>query len=214
MRYRMLPFTAIVAAGLCGCEPAGTEDAGPTSRPAPPQAAEPEREPAAEAPAETPASKEDETMATLEVTSPSFAHEAAIPMEFTCDGADVSPAMSWTAGPEGTQSYALIMDDPDAPRAEPWVHWVMWNIPQPGLVDAIPAQETLEDGTRQGMNTWPKCGYGGPCPPSGTHRYYFKIYALDTTLDLPSSTDKKTLLKAMDGHILAEGVLMGTYKRQ
>ncbi|MDY7109994.1 MAG: YbhB/YbcL family Raf kinase inhibitor-like protein [Planctomycetota bacterium] len=208
MRYRMLPFMTIVAAGLCGCEQAGTDEPQPATQPAAPA------EPAASEPAQTPERKEGEVMATLEVTSPSFAHEGPIPMEFTCDGADVSPALSWTAGPDGTAGYALIMDDPDAPREEPWVHWVAWNIPEPSLVDAIPARETLDDGMRQGMNTWPKLGYRGPCPPGGTHRYYFKVYALDTTLDLPSSTDKDALFQAMEGHILAEGVLMGTYQRQ
>ena len=201
MRFMILPFMTIVAVGLgvVGCEQA-EQTAEPTTQPAQPPADE------------TPQQKEGEVMAQLQVTSPSFVHEGAIPLEFTCDGADVSPALSWTAGPEGTASYALIMDDPDAPRGT-WVHWVVWNIPQPSLVDAIPAQEALDDGTMQGMNSWPKRGYGGPCPPSGTHRYYFKVYALDATLDLPASTNKDALLKAMKGHILAQGELMGTYKR-
>jgi len=200
MRFMSLPFMTIVAVGLgvAGCEQA-EQTTEPAGQPAPPAA-------------ETPQQKEGEVMAQLQVTSPSFAHEGAIPLEFTCDGADVSPALSWTAGPDSTASYALIMDDPDAP-GRTWVHWVVWNIPQPSLVDAIPAQETLDDGTMQGMNSWPKRGYGGPCPPSGTHRYYFKVYALDAKLDLPSATNKEALLKAMEGHILAEGELMGTYQR-
>jgi Raf kinase inhibitor-like YbhB/YbcL family protein len=204
----ILPFMTIVAVGLgvAGCEQA-EQTAEPTAQP---EVTEPAQPPADET--SQPQEKEGEVMATLQVTSPSFAHEGAIPLEFTCDGADVSPALSWTAGPEGTQSYALIMDDPDAPRGT-WVHWVAWNIPRPSLVDAIPAQEALDDGTMQGMNSWPKCGYGGPCPPSGTHRYYFKVYALDATLDLPPSTNKEALLKAMEGHVLAEGELMGTYQR-
>jgi Raf kinase inhibitor-like YbhB/YbcL family protein len=211
MRYKILPFITVVMLGLgvIGCEKA-EQTAEPTTQPAQPEVTEPAPPPAAESPQQQ--EKEGEVMATLEVTSPSFTHEGAIPLEFTCDGADVSPALSWTAGPEGTQSYALIMDDPDAPRGT-WVHWVVWNIPQPSLVDAIPAREALDDGTMQGMNSWPKRGYGGPCPPSGTHRYYFKVYALDATLDLPASTNKEALLKAMEGHILAQGELMGTYQR-
>ncbi len=183
------------------------------------EAAELVKEPAAEPIEEmttSPADAAEESgvgeMATLEVTSAQFEHEAAIPLEYACDGAEVSPPLEWSAGPEGTQSYALIMDDPDAPRGT-WVHWVVWNIPQPSLVDVIPAREKLDDGTMQGMNSWPKLGYGGPCPPSGTHRYFFKIYALDISLDLPSETTKEDLLRVMEGHILAQGELMGTYAR-
>ena len=201
MRFMIIPFMTIVALGLgvAGCEKT-EQTTEPTGQPAQPQADA------------TSQQKEGEVMAKLQVTSPSFAHEGAIPLEFTCDGADVSPALSWTDGPDGTASYALIMDDPDAPRGT-WVHWVAWNIPNPSLVDAIPAQETLDDGTMQGMNSWPRLGYGGPCPPSGSHRYYFKVYALDAKLDLPPATNKEALLKAMEGHILAQGELMGTYQR-
>ncbi len=150
---------------------------------------------------------------TLEVTSTEFVHLGSIPAKYTCEGEDESPPLQWSEGPEGTASYALIMDDPDAPRGT-WVHWVAWNIPRPGLIDAISAQEKLDDGTMQGMNSWPKLGYGGPCPPSGTHRYFFKIYALDTTLNLPATTDKQALLAAMEGHILGQGELIGVYARQ
>lgn len=153
-------------------------------------------------------------MAELTVKSSAFEHEGPIPREYTCDGADVSPPLSWDDGPAGTQCYALIMDDPDAPGPQPWVHWVAWNIPGPALVDVIPKQATMDDGMMQGMNSWPKVGYGGPCPPSGTHRYYFKVYALDTDLDLGSATTKEMLLAAMANHILAQGELMGTYQRQ
>jgi Raf kinase inhibitor-like YbhB/YbcL family protein len=153
-------------------------------------------------------------IAALLVMSDSFTNGEAIPMEFTCDGADASPPLTWTPGPAGTESYALIMDDPDAPNGT-WTHWVAWNIPEPMLLDAIPAEAVLEDGIRQGMNSWPKLGYGGPCPPqdTGAHRYYFQIYALDAELDLPSTTTKDDLLAAMHGHILAAGELMGMYDR-
>jgi Raf kinase inhibitor-like YbhB/YbcL family protein len=151
----------------------------------------------------------------MDITSPRFEHEAEIPLEYTCDGADVSPPLQWAAGPQGTKSYALIMDDPDAPNRT-WVHWVIWNIPEPKLTDVIPLEPTLENGIAQGTNSWGKIGYGGPCPPppTGRHRYFFKIYALDTTLDFPPSTTKEQLLDAMEGHILAQGELMGTYARQ
>jgi Raf kinase inhibitor-like YbhB/YbcL family protein len=151
-------------------------------------------------------------MASLDVTSIAFTHEGEIPREFTCDGADVSPPLEWAEGPEGTASYALIMDDPDAP-GRTWVHWVAWNIPEPRLTDGIPPRDLLDDGLAQGTNSWTRIGYGGPCPPSGTHRYFFKVYALDSTLSLPATTRKEDLLQAMDGHILAQGELMGRYER-
>ncbi len=147
---------------------------------------------------------------TMTVTSSALRHEAAIPRQYTCDGKDISPPLEWTAGPEGTASYALIMDDPDAP-GKTWVHWVAWNIPGTGLPEAVTPVAT---DIAQGMNSWPRTGYGGPCPPSGTHRYFFKVYGLDTKLDLGAKTTKQDLLDAMDGHILAQGELMGTYSRQ
>jgi Raf kinase inhibitor-like YbhB/YbcL family protein len=151
----------------------------------------------------------------LTITSPAFAHQAAIPIRYTCDGEDLSPPLEWSDPPPGTESLALVADDPDAPRGT-WVHWVIYNIPAQarGLPEALPADLELADGSVQGRNSWPKTGYGGPCPPSGTHRYYFKLYALDTMLDLESGESKKSLLQAMKGHILAEAQLLGTYARK
>jgi len=143
----------------------------------------------------------DDAMA-LQVTSTAFEHESDIPAQFTCEGDDVAPPLAWTAGPDGTRSYALIMDDPDAPGGT-WVHWVAWNIKRTSLPAAA----------AEGMNSWKRTGYGGPCPPSGTHRYYFKVYALDAELSLDATTTKGELLRAMEGHILAQGQLMGRYRR-
>ncbi len=146
----------------------------------------------------------------MNVTGPTFEHAKPIPSKYTCDGDDVSPPLAWTAGPEGTVGYALIMDDPDAPRGT-WVHWVAWNIRAISLPESVSPLESAS--LSQGQNSWPKPGYGGPCPPSGTHRYYFKLYALDRDLDLGPETDKDALLSAMEGHVLARGELMGTYAR-
>jgi Raf kinase inhibitor-like YbhB/YbcL family protein len=151
----------------------------------------------------------------LGLTSSSFKDGSAIPSRFTCDGANVSPDLGWSGAPANTKSFALISDDPDAP-AGTWVHWVAWNIPSTstGFKESVPPTAKLADGTMQGMTDFRKPGYGGPCPPSGTHRYYFKLYALDGTLTLPASTTKADLVAAMAGHILAETSLMGTYSRQ
>lgn len=155
-----------------------------------------------------------EAVMSIQLTSPAFAHEESIPAQYTCSGSDISPALSWGEPPAGTQSFALIMDDPDAP-AGTWVHWVVFNIPASarGLAEALPPGETLPDGGVQGRNSNGNIGYNGPCPPSGTHRYFFKFYALGEMLGLSPGADKGELLKAMEGHILAEGELMGTYSR-
>ena len=152
---------------------------------------------------------------TIAVTSPAFKEGGMIPSKYTCDGANISPPLKWEGAPEGTKSIALISDDPDAPVGT-WVHWVMWNIPADAkeLVENVPPDPDLPNGSRQGITDFRRPGYGGPCPPSGTHRYYFKIYALDTKLDLAGRSTKADLLKAMQGHILAEGQLMGKYKRR
>jgi Raf kinase inhibitor-like YbhB/YbcL family protein len=152
---------------------------------------------------------------TIQVSSPAFQEGGMIPAKYTCDGNDTSPPLHWEPVPEGTQSIALICDDPDAPGGM-WVHWVMWNVPPAAreLAENVPAKPELPDGSRQGISDFRRPGYGGPCPPSGVHRYYFKVYALDAILDLPSSTRKADLLKAMKGHILAEGQLMGKYSRR
>jgi Raf kinase inhibitor-like YbhB/YbcL family protein len=150
----------------------------------------------------------------LELTSTALAPGQPIPRKYTCDGENVSPPLRWSDLPQGTQSLAFICDDPDAP-AGTWVHWVLYNLPAKAraLVEAVPANADLPDGSRQGKNGWGRLGYGGPCPPSGTHRYFFKLYALDTVLGLASGADKSQLLQAMEGHILAQTELMGTYKR-
>ena len=151
----------------------------------------------------------------ISVSSSAFQEGGTIPAKYTCDGNDVSPPLKWTGVPEATKSLALISDDPDAPMGT-WVHWVMWNIPPSAreLVENMPPKPELPDGSRQGISDFRRPGYGGPCPPSGVHRYYFRIYALDTVLDLSTSTRKADLLKAMKGHILAEGQLMGRYSRR
>ena len=148
----------------------------------------------------------------LSVSSSAFAHEQAIPARFTCDGEDLSPPLSWSPGPDGTVSYALIVEDPDAPGGT-WIHWVAWNLVEPRLREALPPTEELPDGARQGRNSWKRAGYGGPCPPSGTHRYFFRVSALDTTLDLPPDADADALRATMRGHVLAQGELLGLYTR-
>lgn len=151
----------------------------------------------------------------LTLTSTSFVADGRIPALYTCDGQDISPALAWEGMPPETESFALIMDDPDA-SVGTWVHWVIYNIPAGagGLAEALPGDPELPDGSLQGQNSWPRSGYGGPCPPSGTHRYFFKLYALDTSLALaPDRTDKATLLDAIAGHVIAEATLMGTYQR-
>lgn len=148
------------------------------------------------------------------VKSSAFVEGGMIPKKYTCDDADVSPPLSWNSVPEGTKSLALICDDPDAPVGT-WVHWVLFNLPAnvKELPENVPPQMILSNGTKQGMNDFRKIGYGGPCPPGGTHRYYFKLYALDTELSLEGSIKKADLLRAMQGHVLAEGQLMGKYQR-
>ena len=150
----------------------------------------------------------------FELTSVIIAHEQPIPVHYSCDGEDLSPPLDWNDPPASTQSFALIMDDPDAPGGT-WVHWVVYNIPaeERNLLEKIPPEAQLSNGTMQGVNSWGKVGYGGPCPPSGTHRYFFKLYALDTTLSLDENAGKDEVLAAMEGHILAEAELMGTFSR-
>lgn len=151
----------------------------------------------------------------MEVKSTAFQEGAMIPKAYTCDGKDMSPQLSWSGVPAGTKSIALIMDDPDAPRGT-WVHWVLFNMPPEttSLSENVPRTASLSNGALQGNNSWPKLGYGGPCPPGGTHRYYFKLYALDIVLPLKAGVAKAQLLKAMEGHILGEGQLMGKYSRK
>ena len=160
-------------------------------------------------------SKEKGVKMTIQISSPAFNEGQPIPKKHTCEGPDVSPVLKWTNAPEGTKSFALICDDPDAPMGT-WVHWVIFNLPPEtrGLSENISKKSVLENGAKQGVSDFKRPGYGGPCPPPGKpHRYLFKLYALDTMLDLKETATKKDLEKAMQGHILAQGELMGTYKR-
>ncbi len=150
----------------------------------------------------------------MKLSSPAFKDGAAIPRVHTCDDRDISPALKWEGAPQGVKSFALICDDPDAPRGT-WVHWVIFNIPpdKQELPENLPTKDSLTDGTKQGKNDFGNIGYGGPCPPGGTHRYFFKLYALDASVQLQAGCTKAQLLDAMKGHILAEAQLMATYKR-
>ncbi|MHC4337023.1 MAG: YbhB/YbcL family Raf kinase inhibitor-like protein [Planctomycetota bacterium] len=151
----------------------------------------------------------------IKITSSAFEDEGLIPAKYTCDGEDISPPLQWDAVPEGTKSVALICDDPDAPIGT-FVHWVLFNLPADTkeLAEGIPKGTTLPNGAQQGTSDFGRIGYGGPCPPSGTHRYFFRIYALDTQLALAPGARKPDLLNTMQGHILAQGQLMGKYKRR
>jgi len=150
----------------------------------------------------------------IKITSPAFEEGGMIPEVYTCDGIDISPPLKWSSVPQGTKTLALICDDPDAPIGT-WVHWVIYNIPGDisELPENIPPEQEIKNGGIQGMNDSRKIGYGGPCPPGGTHRYFFRIYALDTEVDLQPGATKSQLLNAMEGHILAKGQLMGRYSR-
>ncbi len=152
--------------------------------------------------------------AEMDLNSQAFRPGGMIPAKYTCDGADISPPLTLPDPPAGTKSFALIMDDPDAPVGT-WVHWVIWNIPATtrALEENIPKTASLPNGARQGTNDFKRIGYGGPCPPSGTHRYFFKLYALDTTLNLPPETTKSVLEDTMRGHILVQADLIGKYTR-
>jgi len=150
----------------------------------------------------------------LKLTSSAFKEGEAIPRGYTCDGANVSPPLEWTGVPTTAKTLAIIADDPDAP-AGTWVHWVVYNLPAEGLglIENTPQTETLNGGGLQGKNDFGKIGYGGPCPPSGTHRYFFKIYVLDGELALKSGATKAEVEKAMEGHIIGQAQLMGTFRR-
>ena len=151
----------------------------------------------------------------MKLETSAFSQGQAIPQQFTCDGQDRSPALNWSGAPQNTKTFALIADDPDAP-AGTWVHWVIFNLPASAnsLPEAIPQTDTAAGGT-QGRNDFGKIGYNGPCPPPGKpHRYFFKLYALDTTLNLNVGAKKADVERAMQGHILAHAELMGTYQRK
>jgi len=146
--------------------------------------------------------------------SRAFDNDSRIPERYTCDGDDLSPPLRWSNQPASTMSFAIVMDDPDAPSGT-FVHWVIWNIGAGAteLEESVPPSADLPDGRHQGVNSARATGYRGPCPPSGTHRYFFKLYALDSRLDLPSVANKEQLLAAMVGHILGQAELMGRYSR-
>jgi Raf kinase inhibitor-like YbhB/YbcL family protein len=154
----------------------------------------------------------------MQLTTTAFDHEGRIPKKYTCEGDDLSPPLAWTDPPQGSKSFALIVDDPDAPDpAKPqmvYVHWVLYNIPAgTSGIDENASRSKLPDGTQTGINDYEKAAWGGPCPPIGRHRYFFKLYALDTVLSGLSSPSKKDLENAMRGHILAQAELMGTYQK-
>ena len=150
----------------------------------------------------------------LQLVSSAFSEGGQIPPQYTCDGKDASPPLSWSGVPEGARSLALVCDDPDASKT--WVHWVIFDLPPAakGLPEAVATRAEVAGGGAQGTNDFRKVGYGGPCPPSGTHRYFFKLYALDKELKLSSKATKADLERAMKGHVLAEAALMGRYARR
>jgi Raf kinase inhibitor-like YbhB/YbcL family protein len=152
---------------------------------------------------------------TITLTSTAFQEGQTIPKQHTADGKDVSPPLAWADPPQGTKSFAVICDDPDAPR-KTWVHWVLFYLPAEArsLEEGVPAKDTLTNGARQGKNDFGNAGYGGPSPPPGKpHRYFFRLYALDAPLNLAAGATKDQLVAAMKGHVLAEGQLMGRYGR-
>lgn len=153
-------------------------------------------------------------MLEITVLSSAFTMGAAIPPRYSCEGQDISPPLEWQGIPANTESIAVLCDDPDAPVGD-WVHWVLFNLPPDitGLPEAVPAHRHLDNGAVQGLNDFRRTGYGGPCPPSGTHRYVFKVFALDTMLTLGPETTKQMLLEAMKGHILGQGALTGNFTR-
>jgi Raf kinase inhibitor-like YbhB/YbcL family protein len=231
MRRKMFFIALVLAVGLAGCakatplptkvpelaptatvQPAEVPPSvtsAPTATSAPTVAAAPTATPLES----TSTPEPTEVVMPFEITSEAFDHEAAIPEKYTCDGDDISPPLAWTDPPDGTQSLALISDDPDAPGGT-WVHWVVYNLPADarGLPEAIAGDGDLPGGVH-GMNSWPRAEYGGPCPPSGTHRYFFTLYAVDTTLALEPGASKADVIGALEGHVLAEKTLMGTYQR-
>jgi Raf kinase inhibitor-like YbhB/YbcL family protein len=154
----------------------------------------------------------------LTLSSSSFTHQGEIPSKYTCEGDDVSPPLSWSAVPKGTKSLALIVDDPDAPDPKApkmtWVHWVLYNLPpaQAELPENV-TSGALPQGTREGLNDWKRPGYGGPCPPIGRHRYFHKLYALDTVLPDLGAATRADLEQAMEGHVIEKAELIGTYEK-
>lgn len=151
----------------------------------------------------------------FQLKSNAFQNEGNIPPRFTCEGDNVSPELTWTGAPQGTRSFALVVHDPDAPRAGGYTHWLVFNIPASitHIAENAPKQTNLPGGGVQGRNDGGNVGYTGPCPPSGTHRYYFRLYAVDKELELKDGADKASLEQALKGHVLGETEFMGRYKR-
>ncbi len=162
------------------------------------------------------APRDDSPTSRLVLISGAFAGGAAIPARHSCEGENVSPPLEWTGVPVGTRSFALVCEDPDAPRGT-WVHWVLWNLPADAveLGAGVPRKPELPSGARQGINDSGDIGYGGPCPPPGKpHRYYFHLHALDSSLNLPPGVNRSDLDAAMEGHVLASATIMGIYERR
>jgi Raf kinase inhibitor-like YbhB/YbcL family protein len=217
MKQRMLLVLCLGILLLAACAPpqeSAAPEVAPTVEPSEPPP------PATEAPAPSPAPtptkaapEPTEPPLPFELISTAFDQGEPIPAKYSCKGEDISPSLAWGDPPQGTQSLALIMDDPDAPGGT-WVHWIVLNIPADirELPEDMPAGTKFGDvAVTFGRNSWNRSDYGGPCPPSGTHRYFFKLYALDTTLPSDETMNKEQVLAAMDGHILAETELMGTF---
>jgi Raf kinase inhibitor-like YbhB/YbcL family protein len=150
----------------------------------------------------------------MNITSPAFRDGGDVPVKYTCDGDDVSPPLAWTDVPARAKALALVCDDPDAPKKD-FVHWVLFNVPvtTSALAERVAPLEELPDGSRQGTNDFGKVGYGGPCPPSGTHRYHFTLYAVDTILDVPPASTRDALMTALKKHQLGTARLTGSYTR-
>jgi len=165
-------------------------------------------------PANMSAQPAQQQQAQMKVESAAIKEGQPIPRQYTCDGINISPPLEWSGVPKSAKTIAIVADDPDAP-AGTWVHWVLYNLPAEniGLVENVPATDNLKAGGFQGKNDFGKPGYGGPCPPSGTHRYFFKVYAVDAELPLKAGASKADLETAMQGHIVAQAQLMGTYQR-
>ena len=162
------------------------------------------------------APRDDSPTSSMVLASAAFRDGEPVPVRHTCDGDDLSPPLAWTGMPVGTRTFALICDDPDAPRGT-WLHWLLWNLPADAveLGEGVPPRPELPSGARQGLNDGGDIGYGGPCPPPGKpHRYYFRLYALDSALNLPPGVNRPELETAMEGHVLAHAFTMGTYERR
>ncbi len=200
--YTLLALIPLAAAALAGCENKSANS--------------PSTVPSAEKQAATQTGPAEDGKAGFELRSQAFQQGGAIPIKYTCEGEDVSPPLFWVNPPDKTRSLALIVDDPDAPDPDTprttWVHWVLLNIP-PDATALAEGIEQLPAGAMSGLNDWKKTGYGGPCPPIGRHRYFHKLYALSTVLDLEKPT-KAELEAAMQGHLLQKTELVGTYQKQ